>query len=276
MEDSLTTATHGPASSSISYLPSSILVRGVNWLGDAVMTTPALQRLRERFPEAHITLLTHEKLAELWLNHPSIDEIMTFAAGESLWSVALRLRERRPSGQGVPIPKDGSGTSQTKDFPTTVKAILRLASKQPGLPRLPFDLALVLPDSPRSALEASLARIPHRVGCAQPWRTPFLTHAVPARPGRVRMHKRSAAEIERLIHARERNTEPTPRATFPSTAHQIHGYLHITAALGANPEPLAPKLEVTVIELEQAKEKFLSSLCGNSGDRPSALSPILL
>jgi len=27
--------------------PRRILVRGVNWLGDAVMTTPALQRLRE-------------------------------------------------------------------------------------------------------------------------------------------------------------------------------------------------------------------------------------
>ena len=35
-----------------------ILVRGVNWLGDAVMTTPALLRLREKFPDDHITLLT--------------------------------------------------------------------------------------------------------------------------------------------------------------------------------------------------------------------------
>src|SRR5436189_296369 len=44
--------------------PRRILVRGVNWLGDAVMTTPALQRLRERFPRAHITLLTPVKLTE--------------------------------------------------------------------------------------------------------------------------------------------------------------------------------------------------------------------
>ena len=27
--------------------PARILVRGVNWLGDAVVSTPALQRLRE-------------------------------------------------------------------------------------------------------------------------------------------------------------------------------------------------------------------------------------
>ena len=47
-----------------------ILVRGTNWLGDAVMTTPALLRLREKFPDAHITLLTPEKLRDLWLHHP--------------------------------------------------------------------------------------------------------------------------------------------------------------------------------------------------------------
>src|ERR1041385_3470418 len=62
--------------------PKRLLVRGVNWLGDAVMTTPALQRLRERFPEAHIALLTHEKLKDLWLNHPAIDEVITFTSSE--------------------------------------------------------------------------------------------------------------------------------------------------------------------------------------------------
>jgi heptosyltransferase II len=69
-----------------------ILVRGVNWLGDSVMTTPALQRLREARPDACISLLTHEKLADLWRGHPSIDRVMTFAESDSVWSVARRLR----------------------------------------------------------------------------------------------------------------------------------------------------------------------------------------
>ena len=69
-----------------------ILVRGVNWLGDAVMTTPALQRLREALPDAHITLLTHQKLAELWQHHPSLNAVLTFSSGEGPWSVARRLR----------------------------------------------------------------------------------------------------------------------------------------------------------------------------------------
>ncbi|MEI7807604.1 MAG: hypothetical protein WCJ07_03860, partial [Verrucomicrobiota bacterium] len=52
--------------------PRHILVRGVNWLGDAVMTTPALLRLREIYPDARITLLCPEKLSELWLHHPAV------------------------------------------------------------------------------------------------------------------------------------------------------------------------------------------------------------
>ena len=53
-----------------------IQVRGVNWLGDAVMTTPALMRLREARPEDHITLLTPAKLKDLWLDHPAINEVI--------------------------------------------------------------------------------------------------------------------------------------------------------------------------------------------------------
>ena len=58
--------------------PRRIVVRGVNWLGDAVMTTPALRRLRERFPDAEIVLLTHDKLAGLWPGHPSVDRVLIF------------------------------------------------------------------------------------------------------------------------------------------------------------------------------------------------------
>ncbi len=72
--------------------PRRLLVRGVNWLGDAVMTTPALLRLREALPGAHITLLTHEKLAGLWPQHPAVDSVLTFANGENVWSLARRLR----------------------------------------------------------------------------------------------------------------------------------------------------------------------------------------
>src|ERR1700744_6308636 len=72
--------------------PRRILVRGVNWLGDAVMTTPALLRLREHFPGALIALLTPEKLRGLWLHHPAVDEVITFKSEESPWRVAKKIQ----------------------------------------------------------------------------------------------------------------------------------------------------------------------------------------
>src|SRR5450631_2576930 len=82
------------------HLPSSIhnsrriLVRSTNWLGDAVMTTPALLRLREKFPAAHIALLGPEKLKDLWRHHPAVDETISFAPDESVFGVARRIRQR--------------------------------------------------------------------------------------------------------------------------------------------------------------------------------------
>ncbi|HWH71548.1 MAG TPA: lipopolysaccharide heptosyltransferase II, partial [Candidatus Sulfotelmatobacter sp.] len=93
------------------------------------------------------------------------------------------------------------------------------------------------PNSPRSALEVWLARIPRRLGYARSWRNAFLTHTVPARPGHVRMRKRAPGEIKRLLDT----PIPTPP---PASAHQIHEYLHLAAALGANPAPLSPQLHV--------------------------------
>src|ERR1700760_548716 len=73
-------------------VPERILVRGVNWLGDAVMTTPALLRLREHFSDALIALLTPEKLRGLWLHHPAIDEVITFKSDEGPWQVAKKVQ----------------------------------------------------------------------------------------------------------------------------------------------------------------------------------------
>jgi len=53
---------------------------------------PALQRLRQAKPNAHIALLTHEKLADLWRAHPSVNATLTFNDRDSLFSVARRLR----------------------------------------------------------------------------------------------------------------------------------------------------------------------------------------
>src|SRR5437870_7895876 len=72
--------------------PRRLLVRGVNWLGDAVMTTPALQRLRQALPDCHIILLTRDKLAGLWQYHPSLNGVLQSSPDESVLTVASRIR----------------------------------------------------------------------------------------------------------------------------------------------------------------------------------------
>jgi heptosyltransferase-2 len=179
-----------------------ILVRGVNWLGDAVMTTPALLRLREAFPEAHISLLVPEKLKDLWQQHPAVNEVLTFAAGESVFSVSRRLRRGK------------------------------------------FTHALVLPNSPRSALEVFAARIPRRIGYARSGRAWLLTQPVAPRADSVKMHKRTEPEIRQLIADSTPATARTkPVTKIPAAAHQIHEYLHLVASLGADARPLAPVLQ---------------------------------
>jgi len=196
--------------------PRRILIRGVNWLGDAVMTTPALLRLREKFPAAHLALLGPEKLADLWRHHPAVDETISFVPGESVFAIGKRLRAGK------------------------------------------FDLALVLPNSPRSALEVFLAGIPQRAGYARPWRNFFLTQTVAARADAVKMRKRTDAEIRRLVAADGSQRPTSNGGVLPNaaTAHQTHEYLHLGAALGADPEPLAPQLTVTPDEIAAAKERF--------------------
>ena len=72
--------------------PKRLLIRGVNWLGDAVMSTPALLRLRQALPNTHIAILTHAKLADLWKNHPAINQVLTFNPGDNIFSVSRNLR----------------------------------------------------------------------------------------------------------------------------------------------------------------------------------------
>ena len=70
------------------------------------------------------------------------------------------------------------------------------------------------------------------------------------------MRKRSIAEIQALVARQFKTPKLKTQNLPPSDAHQIHEYLHLAAALGANPEPLAPQLFVTPDEIEAARKKF--------------------
>jgi heptosyltransferase II len=117
-----------------------------------------------------------------------------------------------------------------------------------------FDAALILPNSPRSAIEAWLARIPRRVGYAGRWRRGFLTQCVAPRPNRVEMRKRTEREVRNLTSTR--TSAATEPKAIPSQAHQLFDYLHLVAALGANPAPQQPSLALAPEEIEAARRRL--------------------
>jgi heptosyltransferase-2 len=55
-----------------------LLVRGVNWIGDGVMTLPALRAMRKAMPETKISLLVKPWVSPLFENNPNIDEIIIY------------------------------------------------------------------------------------------------------------------------------------------------------------------------------------------------------
>jgi len=72
--------------------PFRLVVRSPNWLGDAVMAVPAVNAIRAGRPDAHVTVLGPEKLADLWRTVPGVDAFLGISSGESVWATAARLR----------------------------------------------------------------------------------------------------------------------------------------------------------------------------------------
>ncbi|HLA62554.1 MAG TPA: lipopolysaccharide heptosyltransferase II [Nitrospiraceae bacterium] len=77
-----------------------ILVRGPNWLGDAVMCEPALRGLRRLFPDAQIALLVKPAVADLFAGHPALTRVLTYdtrgrhAGLSGKWALSGQLRRQ--------------------------------------------------------------------------------------------------------------------------------------------------------------------------------------
>jgi heptosyltransferase II len=130
-----------------------ILVRGVNWVGDTILSYPTVQQLKTLFPKSHLAILIPSYLADLWKTFPYVDEIIPFqkkGGVESLWedlNLSQSLKERN------------------------------------------FDLAVILPRSFRSALHIYLARIPIRIGYRDEGRSLFLTHRIRRTQEMLHVHR---------------------------------------------------------------------------------------
>ena len=74
--------------------PFRILIRSTNWLGDAVMSAPAVRAIKAGRPDAHVTILTPAKLADFWKTLLEVDEIIPITRGEGVLAVAGKIRGR--------------------------------------------------------------------------------------------------------------------------------------------------------------------------------------
>ena len=80
-----------------------ILIRASNWLGDSVMSVPAVRAFKKGRPDAHVTVAAPQKLEALWKLVPEVDEIIALPS-RSLLSTVRQLRERQPFDVAVLFP----------------------------------------------------------------------------------------------------------------------------------------------------------------------------
>jgi lipopolysaccharide heptosyltransferase II len=185
-----------------------IIVRGANWIGDAVMTLPALERLRSSFPRAHIALLAPPLTSGLFENSPYLDEVIVY-----------RRRE------------DGA-----RAFIDTMR--LMRARR--------FDLAALFQNAFEAALLAWSGRAPVRVGFAAQGRGPLLTHKLSHGPqynGRHQVHDYLdiVAECERVClggNSTSRTSNPFPALTASPAQREAAEVLLRRAGADSNSRPL--------------------------------------
>lgn len=119
-----------------------ILIRSTNWIGDAVMTTPAIRTIAENYPDAEITLLALPWVSDVFSACPHIDHIFLYE------------KEGRHKGLGGKL---------------TLAADLK---------KKKFDAVILLQNAFEAALITTLARIPARGGYTTDGRGLLLTHGV--------------------------------------------------------------------------------------------------
>src|SRR4051812_43209286 len=115
-----------------------ILVRAPQWLGDAVVSTIFISRLKEKNADSLIEVACPTALRPLFETHPAVHAVvdLPYSTGGNIFAAARAFRARQ------------------------------------------FDVVYILPRSLRTALEAWLARIPRRIGYRGDARGVLLSEAV--------------------------------------------------------------------------------------------------
>lgn len=163
-----------------------VVVRGTNWVGDTVMTLPALRELRRLLPKAHITVVARPSTAGLLTDVDFIDELMLDESGGWL-------------AIGAQVKKWKQGN---------------------------FDLAVLFPNSFQTALIPFLARVPLRVGYEAERRGFLVTDRMPQPEWRSSRHEtfyylNIVAEVDRLINGGSQIMERVPDTSIRVSTERL-------------------------------------------------------
>lgn len=196
--------------------PKKILIVQPSWVGDAVMATPTLRAIRELYPQAHISYLMRRYVKPLYGGIPWADQLITYRTGKT----------KAKAGKG--------------DF---FDLAARLHAGR-------FDLAVLLPNSFKTALVCKMARIPRILGYERDGRSFLLT--------------------DRLLPSKDKGKfVPSPIVKY---------YLGLAHYLGSKQTDLKMELFVTPAEQREAREVFARCGLDPELDRPAshAKSPLIL
>jgi len=126
-----------------------VVVRGTNWVGDSIMTIPALRALRRILPDASITLAVRPGAKGIFSEVDFIDDVLVYDR-RNAFSVFGQIREWK---------------------------------------KREFDLAVLFQNAFEAALIPFLAGVPVRLGYATESRQAMLTHPLPLPDWRSTKHE---------------------------------------------------------------------------------------
>jgi len=156
-----------------------VVVRGTNWVGDSLMTIPALRALRRVLPDAHITLVIRPGTKGIFSDVDFIDEILVYDR-KNAFSVVPQVREWK---------------------------------------RRRFDLAVLFQNAFEAALIPFLAGVPLRLGYATESRQALLTHPLGLPDWRSSRHEvfyylYVITALEQMLFGRSTVCEAEPDASI--------------------------------------------------------------
>lgn len=178
-----------------------VVVRGTNWVGDSLMTVPALRALRRVLPEAHITLATRPGTKGIFSDADFIDDLLIYDR-KSAFSVVPQIREWR---------------------------------------KRKFDLALLFQNAFEAAFIPFFAGVPIRLGYATESRQTLLTHPLPLPDWRSSRHEvfyylYLVTALEQLLYESSSICEQPPDASIEISDQRRSEAVELLRAHGVSEE----------------------------------------